>query len=130
MHNNVIIITITSWIIISVSYTLAVEEGLPLVEGIFRSEEGDLKSITPPSLLIMSARQESAKHNTYLWSHLCPLTPRVTQVAEPLLLLRLPALLQPLPPLLQLVLQQLLLVIPGERSDDCQESLTFKVPKS
>ena len=55
---------ITSWIIISVSYTLAVEEGLPLVEGIFRSEEGDLKSITPPSLLIMSARQESAKHNT------------------------------------------------------------------
>ena len=55
---------ITSWIIISVSYTLAVEEGLPLEEGIFSSEEGDLKSITPPSLLIMSARQESAKHNT------------------------------------------------------------------
>ena len=35
-------------------------DGLPHVEGILSREEGDLNSITPLSLLIISAREESA----------------------------------------------------------------------
>ena len=41
------------------SHTLA-REGVPVVEGIFRREEGDLNNITPLSFLISSAREESA----------------------------------------------------------------------
>ena len=102
--------------------TLAVEEvGLALVDGIFSREDGDLKSITPPSLLIMSARPESAEHNEKQIKQqysLSTLTPSVAQRSESLLLLLVPVLLEPLPPLLQLILQQLLLIISAANNLD------------
>ena len=40
-----------------------------MVDGIFSRDDGDLKSITPPSFLIMSARQESAEEKSFIQCH-------------------------------------------------------------